>query len=236
MTVATEILDFVTELKTKGCTPDEVVSALNCYANVTMLSRDKRDRREVDRERQRRHRLEKQQTSESGTPIYMSRDKNAEIVTVSPLNGSPSSSPPHPPNNYPSLNPPSDDDLRARDEIHRSFEIWNDLAAQTGLPVAKMLSKTRASRLKARLRDVGGSDGWLAAMEKIRGSPFLLGQRDKFRATLDWILKETNFAKIMEGNYDDKPGNNQPRRYEKPDNGFTTLLREMAEERAAGLG
>ena len=41
--------------------------------------------------------------------------------------------------------------------------------------------------------------------KKVEESAFLNGNSDKWSgATFDWILKESNFIKVLEGNYDDK--------------------------------
>ena len=41
--------------------------------------------------------------------------------------------------------------------------------------------------------------------KKVEDSSFLNGNSDKWSgATFDWLLKESNFIKVMEGNYDDK--------------------------------
>ena len=40
---------------------------------------------------------------------------------------------------------------------------------------------------------------------KAEASDFLTGKsKEKWRASFDWILNETNFIKILEGNYDNK--------------------------------
>jgi hypothetical protein len=46
-----------------------------------------------------------------------------------------------------------------------------------------------------------GKDGIKDCFLKAAGSDFLQGKVTDFRATFDWILKPTNFIKIIENNY-----------------------------------
>jgi|GEM_PF-1638006 len=96
--------------------------------------------------------------------------------------------------------PPVD---RSGDDIAQAVAAWNALAAETGLPTVAKLTDKRRGKLKARLQDCGGLDGWTAALEKIRASPGLLGRTGgSWRANFDFVLQESGFIKIMEGNYD----------------------------------
>lgn len=84
-----------------------------------------------------------------------------------------------------------------------AFRLWNELAEKHGLPKAQRFSKTRQSRLRARLKDCAGLNGWEAALEKIANSPFLLGDNPNgWKATLDFVLRDSSFTKLMEGNYE----------------------------------
>jgi hypothetical protein len=82
---------------------------------------------------------------------------------------------------------------------------WNDLAAVAGLAGVQRLTEPRRRALKARLSEAGGIDGWLAMLERIRDSAFLTGGNDRgWRADFDFVVKESNFTKIMEGKYDQR--------------------------------
>lgn len=94
------------------------------------------------------------------------------------------------------------------DDLKTAFEDWNTLAFELGLPKAQKLDPERKSKIRARMRDAGGLAGWRDALTKIRGSPFLRGEKKDFRATLDFVLGKENFKKIMEGNYDAKSARN----------------------------
>ena len=86
-----------------------------------------------------------------------------------------------------------------------ALELYNELAQRAGLPVAQRLNPTRSSKLKARLRECGGIEGWRIACEKIEASSFCTGgNKDGWRASLDFMLQASSFTKIMEGTYDDR--------------------------------
>jgi hypothetical protein len=109
--------------------------------------------------------------------------------------------------------PKSDPDppSMATDQVRQFVADWNAMAADCGLPKVDRLTDQRRRSITARLGELG-PEGWAAALAKIRGSPFLLGQhagRD-FKATFDWVLKPANLTKILEGNYDPKPHNPSP--------------------------
>jgi hypothetical protein len=64
------------------------------------------------------------------------------------------------------------------------------------------------ARWKSRAKSESGltSDSleyWEALFNYIRQSDFLMGNSTgrTFQATFDWIIKESNFSKILEGNY-----------------------------------
>lgn len=82
-----------------------------------------------------------------------------------------------------------------------AFDLWNQVAKECGLPIAKTIGK-RKSKLINRLNDCGGIDGWKDALNAVRKSPYLKGDVNGFRASLDFMLQESSFTKVIEGNYD----------------------------------
>jgi len=88
-------------------------------------------------------------------------------------------------------------------DVREMVKRWNDFATKHGLKAVQKITKARRGRADARLRDCGGMEGFDAALEKIRGSPGLLGDNDRgWKVHFDFVLSESNFTKIMEGNYD----------------------------------
>lgn len=82
------------------------------------------------------------------------------------------------------------------------------------LPRIKLLSDSRKQALRNRWRqaavDLGryelsdaeaGLDWWARYFASVESSDFLTGRAGSFTAGFDWLLKQANFAKVIEGNY-----------------------------------
>lgn len=95
------------------------------------------------------------------------------------------------------------------EEIIGKEKIENDVVEYfhencSRLPKVQVISKARKSAIKARVSDYG--------LEKVKEvieiagkSNFLAGEnRNTWAADFDWILKPTNFVKVLEGNYNNK--------------------------------
>lgn len=86
-----------------------------------------------------------------------------------------------------------------------AFAHWNVRAGENGWAKATVFNGERRSKLKARIKEAGGLDGWKAWVDDIRFSPFLMGLRPgrhgPFAISLDFILQPSSWAKIMEGFY-----------------------------------
>jgi len=95
------------------------------------------------------------------------------------------------------------------DEIAQAVSAYNATAARIGWPSVQKLTTQRRSALKGRISDAGGVDGWAVALEKAEASRFLRGEAGNFRCTFDFLSKQANFTKLMEGNYDDRPSQNR---------------------------
>ncbi len=89
-------------------------------------------------------------------------------------------------------------------DVAEAVADWNTLAAEIPLAAVQKLTESRRQKLAARLRDCGGIDGWRVCLDKIRASPFLRGETSSWAADFDFVVKEANFIKIMEGKYDDR--------------------------------
>lgn len=96
------------------------------------------------------------------------------------------------------------------DEIGAAFAAWNAFAAENGLPVAQFLTDMRKRKLKTRLAECGGIQGWHDVLDKIRSSKFLTGDNDRgWQANLDFVLQASSFTKLREGAYDCNRNNAQ---------------------------
>lgn len=93
-----------------------------------------------------------------------------------------------------------DDDTLNVDDV---VEAWNDLARTIDRPVIKKLTDARRSIIKARLRE-HTIDDFAAVFAKVRRSKFLKGETGWHGFGFDWLMKQNNFIKALEGNYDDR--------------------------------
>lgn len=122
----------------------------------------------------------------------------------------------------------------AIDEIAEAVAEYNLATARAGWPKVQTLSKPRRTALAARLKEAGGLDGWKAALEKAETSPFLTGQTSRpFFASFDFLTKQANFTKLMEGNYDPRQPTN-PSGPDRPKNRPDPALEQIA--RLTGIG
>lgn len=81
-------------------------------------------------------------------------------------------------------------------------EAWNELAGRMGRPQIKGITPERRIRLKSLIASYSLED-FEAVFAAIDQSPLLRGDRGTWGCTFDWMIKKSNFQKIMEGNYDD---------------------------------
>lgn len=67
------------------------------------------------------------------------------------------------------------------------------------------MSDNRKKAIKARLRQYS-IDDFKCLFEKAENSSFLKGANNRnWSATFDWLIKDSNMAKTLDGNYDDRP-------------------------------
>ena len=102
----------------------------------------------------------------------------------------------------------SDTDVPLSDRrvIEEAVNSWNQLAEEIGHPLVQRMNASRKSKLKARLAECGGLDGWAIALEKIRGSPFCRGDsKSGWLIDFDALCQAKTFTRLMEGSYDPRP-------------------------------
>lgn len=108
-------------------------------------------------------------------------------------------------------------------EIEREIEVkktnfqqvvnlFNDTCVS--FPRVKTLSDNRKKAIKARLNTYS-IDDFKTLFHKAENSSFLKGSNSRnWSATFDWLIKDSNMAKVLEGNYDDKKPHNQGSGYD----------------------
>lgn len=96
------------------------------------------------------------------------------------------------------------------DETSIAVRMFKEAAEENGWPVPRVLSKSRRSALKARLKELDGIEGWKIALEKAAASSHCNGGNDRgWRLSFDFITSQSGLSKLMEGNYDDRSNGNR---------------------------
>lgn len=83
-------------------------------------------------------------------------------------------------------------------------DMFNSIC--TDLPAVRQITDARKKAIKARINEQGGIDPLIDAFRMVAASDFLTGRNGKWKASFDWIMKPSNFAKIIEGNYQNRKG------------------------------
>ena len=84
------------------------------------------------------------------------------------------------------------------------IDAWNELAKHTELKPVFEISKTsvRYKNLVSRINE-HGVDTVIKTINSVQNSDFLKGNNERgWTVTFDWIVKPTNFQKVMEGQYE----------------------------------
>lgn len=86
------------------------------------------------------------------------------------------------------------------------YEAIKDFYNQVcvSFPRCTTMSENRKKAIKARFTSGYTLEDFKKVFVKAEGSSFLKGRNDRnWTATFDWMIKDSNMAKILEGNYDD---------------------------------
>ena len=96
-------------------------------------------------------------------------------------------------------------------DYQRIVDMYNDTCVS--FPRLKSLSENRKKSIKARLKTYSYDD-FKTLFKKAEASDFLKGKNNKdWSATFDWLIKDSNMAKVLDGNYDNRSGT---QKIEKP--------------------
>lgn len=86
-------------------------------------------------------------------------------------------------------------------DYERIMNLFNEIC--TGFPKITKLSDRRRRAIRARLNGKYSLDDIERAFRKAQASDFLKGANDhNWSADFDWIINDSNMAKILDGNYD----------------------------------
>ena len=118
-----------------------------------------------------------------------------------------------------------------------SYQQIADMYNETcvSFPRLTALSEKRKKAIKARLK-VYTLDDFQRAFEKAEASSFLKGRNDRdWSANFDWIIKDSNMAKILDGNYDDREKRPQNKGAQQLDD-FYSMASSWASSEREGSG
>lgn len=98
----------------------------------------------------------------------------------------------------------TESEKRERVDYQKIADMFNDTCVSFSRVTS--LSDARKKAIKARLKTYT-LDDFKLMFEKAEASSFLKGGNDRnWSATFDWMLKDANMAKILDGNYDNRSG------------------------------
>lgn len=99
-----------------------------------------------------------------------------------------------------------EEDKRIRVNYEQIKDLFNDICIS--FPRLTVLSEKRKQAIKARLNTYT-VEQFKEMFTKAEASSFLKGSNNrKWQANFDWLIKDNNFAKVLDGNYDDKKSSN----------------------------
>ena len=96
-------------------------------------------------------------------------------------------------------------------EYESVVNLYNSITKD--LPKVKELGSKRKSLLKARWesgKEKQTLEFWELFFKQVADSDFLNGKSGNWKANLEWLLKEENFIKVLEGNYANVGASNKP--------------------------
>lgn len=107
-----------------------------------------------------------------------------------------------------------DKEVKEKVSCQQVVDLFHSIC--TSFPKIRSISDSRRKAIKARLNTYSLED-FKTVFENAEASSFLKGSNDRnWTATFDWLIKDSNMAKVLEGNYADK-GNRYGRKENVPD-------------------
>jgi len=90
------------------------------------------------------------------------------------------------------------------DDVTRVWQAWNDKAPEFGLATVRFIGPARRKRLAVAIRDAGGPDLLIDAIERLRTARFARGESGprRWRFTFDHLAREECVTGLFEGKYD----------------------------------
>lgn len=93
----------------------------------------------------------------------------------------------------------SDTEKKKQIDYQQIKDLYNEICIS--FPRLTVLSENRKKAIRARLNTYS-IDDFRTVFEAAEASSFMKGKNDRnWQATFDWMMKDSNFVKILEGNY-----------------------------------
>lgn len=141
---------------------------------------------------------------------FQADDRIANTVNNTLANNQPTQSQ-HSPNTVLTTNK-NDKNVKNDKNEKNIYEVITNLYNEICISYPKFtkLSDRRIKALNARLKKYSVED-FRTLFEKAEASDFLKGSNQKdWSATFDWLIKDTNMAKVLDGNYDNRASRSTP--------------------------
>lgn len=127
------------------------------------------------------------------------KDKEREYIDISLNNQEKENTP----NGVPKKDKLSSASLSERVDYNGLMEYYNS-TFKDKLQQIKLMTEARKKAVKARIAQYG-KESIRTAFNIVLQSPFLLGEINRnWKCDFDWIFKQANYTKILEGNYNGK--------------------------------
>ena len=98
-------------------------------------------------------------------------------------------------------------EIKEKIDYQKVANLYNDICIS--FPKITKLSDARKKSIKARLNTYSYDD-FKTLFEKAQASDFLKGKNNRdWQANFDWLIKDSNLAKVLDGNYDNKGSKTQ---------------------------
>lgn len=93
-------------------------------------------------------------------------------------------------------------DKISKDIVKETIDLYHKICVS--FPTIRAVSEARKKAIQ-RIRGKYSLDDLKTVFENAEKSSFLKGLDGGWKASFDWLIKEANFLKVLEGNYADKP-------------------------------
>jgi hypothetical protein len=115
-------------------------------------------------------------------------------------------------NRQDSLFPSADVVTLKVDQEQAAFDAYNAMAERLDLRTCRSFSPDRRAKMRQRLREVGGIDGWMIALDKVSESHFIRSWRTGGWSAfgLHSLLQQETLARLMDDAYNGKRASKEP--------------------------